>query len=131
MSRVLESFKVGCTVAIFYPLAHAFLDGTVGVRVEEIDKVLILPLSLSEVLAMNKQVVEFVNRDSKPRKCHGCGEVKDKLDKCAQCGLFHYCNRTNGWGSHKKYCKPLKDQNVRKMVLLDYTTMEGGQVSFR
>lgn len=110
---------------------------------------------------MNEQAVEFVDRNCAARKCHGCGEVKDKLDKCARCELFHYCNRvshlilrtkgallyalikhaeyllmslkecqTKGWDNHKKYCKVLKDENVKKMLLLDYNTFTGGQVSF-
>ncbi|KAJ8127003.1 hypothetical protein O1611_g6634 [Lasiodiplodia mahajangana] len=41
MPRLLEGFKVGYTIAIFYPIGHMFLDGTVGVRVEQTDKVLV------------------------------------------------------------------------------------------
>ncbi|KAI1168064.1 hypothetical protein F5B18DRAFT_600129 [Nemania serpens] len=133
MPRLLEGFKVGYTIAIFYPVGHVFLDRTAGFRVEKTEKVLIIPLRLRDVLVMNEQAVEFVDRNCAARKCHGCGEVKDKLDKCARCELFHYCNRecqTKGWDNHKKYCKVLKDENVKKMLLLDYNTFTGGQVSF-
>lgn len=41
MPRLLKDFKVGNTIAIFYPLVHNFLDGSLGVRVEESDEVLV------------------------------------------------------------------------------------------
>lgn len=41
MPRILENFKVGNTIAIFYALVHGFLDGSTGVRVEDSDKVLV------------------------------------------------------------------------------------------
>ncbi|GAP88519.1 putative set domain protein [Rosellinia necatrix] len=133
MARLLKGFRVGHTVAIYYPVGHQFLDASRGVRVEDTDKILIMPLSLDNALAMNEQAVEFVNRDATPRKCHGCGEAKQELDKCARCALFHYCNRecqTKGWDSHKKYCKALKDENIKKMLLFDHDNLNGSQISF-
>ncbi|KAI8624396.1 hypothetical protein F5Y19DRAFT_318158 [Xylariaceae sp. FL1651] len=135
MPRLLAGFKVGNTIAIFYALGHAFLDGSVGVRVEDADEVVIMPLNLHHALAMNKQAIESVNRDGTPRKCHGCGEVKDNLNKCGRCGLFHYCNRNcqeKGWNdkAHKKFCKVLKDENVKTMLSMDYTNYGGGGISF-
>lgn len=41
MPRLLKHFKVGNTIAIFYPLVHFFLDGSIGVRVEESDEVIV------------------------------------------------------------------------------------------
>lgn len=53
----------------------------------------IMPLKMSEVVAMNKEVVKYTPADDDaPRKCHGCNEVKEKLGKCGGCGLFFYCN---------------------------------------
>ncbi|KAI1149017.1 hypothetical protein F4825DRAFT_464445 [Nemania diffusa] len=130
MPRLQSGFKVGHTIAIFYPVSHGFLDGSVGIRVETPDKVLIIPLQLNDVLAMNKEVIEFVNRDGTPRKCHGCGQTRDRFDKCGRCEMFYYCNRVKGWDTHKRYCRSLKDKNVKKMLLLDYTTIDNGAVSF-
>lgn len=41
MPRLLKDFKVGNTIAIFEAEVHVFLDGTLGVRVEESDEVLV------------------------------------------------------------------------------------------
>lgn len=41
MPRLLKDFKVHYTIAIFYPVSHGFLDGTVGFRVEKTDKVMV------------------------------------------------------------------------------------------
>lgn len=134
MRRILKNFKVGNTVAIFYAVGHLFLDQTLGVRVEETDKVLVMPIPLKDALSMNKQTSEFVKRDAMPLKCHGCDEVRDNLDKCGRCALFHYCNREcqmKGWDSHKQYCKVLKDENVKKLLLLDYDIVGHNQISFR
>ncbi|KAI1180095.1 hypothetical protein F4777DRAFT_530936 [Nemania sp. FL0916] len=136
MSRILKNFRLGCTIAIFYPVhqVHEVVHRVIGVLIREPDKVLTIPLSLKNALAMNKQAIEFVNRDGTPLKCHGCNEIKTGLGKCARCELFCYCDRecqAEGWDDHKKYCKALKDKNIRKMLLLDYATRANGPVSFR
>ena len=41
MPRILKNFKAGNTIAIMYALGHGFLDGTIGVRVEETDDALV------------------------------------------------------------------------------------------
>ncbi|KAI0424549.1 hypothetical protein F5Y09DRAFT_324120 [Xylaria sp. FL1042] len=133
MPRILERFKAGYTVVLFNAFGHYFLDGSIGVRVEGSRQCMIIPLKLRDVISMNRQSIEFVNRDGTPRKCHGCGKAKENLSKCARCALFHYCNREcqmNGWADHKKFCKVLNDENVKKMLLLDYDNADDGLVSF-
>ncbi|KAI1767765.1 hypothetical protein GGR53DRAFT_480560 [Hypoxylon sp. FL1150] len=135
MPRLLENFKVGNTIAVFYPLVHNFLDGRIGVRVEETDEVLIIPLGISDVIKMNEQVIEYTPGKGNPRKCHGCDEVKQGLNMCASCTIFYYCNKdcqTKAWceKDHKKHCKVLKDENIRYMNFLKYSSY-AGSVSFR
>ncbi|OTB15756.1 hypothetical protein K445DRAFT_101230 [Daldinia sp. EC12] len=93
MPRLLKNFKVGNTIAIFYPVVHQFLDGTMGVRVEDTDEVSIIPLGLGDVLKMNDQVVQFTVTEATLRRCHGCGALKGKLNACGKCKLFHYCDK--------------------------------------
>ncbi|KAI1104093.1 hypothetical protein F4804DRAFT_308215 [Jackrogersella minutella] len=125
MPRILKNFKVGNTIAIFYPLIHGFLDGTIGCRIEDSDEVLILPLKLAEVFAMNKEIVKYTPTDGAPRKCQSCGEEKENLLKCGRCASAYYCNKdcqATGWNenNHKKFCKVLKDKNVDWMQFLNY-----------
>ncbi|KAI1194060.1 hypothetical protein F5X97DRAFT_327899 [Nemania serpens] len=80
MPRLLKDFKVGYTIAIFYPVSHGFLDGTVGFRVEKTDKVLVIPLGLRNVLAMNEQAIEFVDWNCAPRmSSHRMGHAQEVL----------------------------------------------------
>lgn len=41
MQRVMENYRVGNTIAILWPLVHQFMDGSVGIRVEEPREVLV------------------------------------------------------------------------------------------
>ncbi|KAL7628303.1 hypothetical protein AAE478_002503 [Parahypoxylon ruwenzoriense] len=135
MPRLLQRFKVGNTIAIFYPLVHLFLDGSTGTRIEESDEVLIIPLKLKDVIEMNKQVVKYAPTDNSPPKCHGCDEVKENPEKCGGCKMFSYCDKEcqlKAWKEkeHNKYCKVLADENVRYMNFLKYDTYNGS-VSFK
>ncbi|KAI1415443.1 hypothetical protein F5Y13DRAFT_156025 [Hypoxylon sp. FL1857] len=134
MPRLLKDFKAGNTIAIFYPLIHAFIDGTTGVRVEDSDEVLIIPLKLKDVIKMNEEVIKYTPVGGTLRRCHGCDDAKDSLNKCGGCTLFYYCDKdcqSKAWNekSHKKFCKALKKKSIRDMHFLKYETYEGS-VSF-
>ncbi|KAI1467719.1 uncharacterized protein F4812DRAFT_459823 [Daldinia caldariorum] len=134
MPRLLKHFKVGNTIVIFYPSIHYFLDGSIGVRVEDTGKIQIIPLSFKEVLEMNKQVIQYIVAEGTQRKCHGCDSLKENLNGCGRCTLFHYCNKdcqTKAWSEkdHKKLCKVLSREDVRRMHFLKYGTYDGA-ISF-
>ncbi|KAI1422028.1 hypothetical protein F5Y12DRAFT_800153 [Xylaria sp. FL1777] len=133
MPRILEHFTPGNTIVLFYAPTHVFEDKSINIRLNSSRESMIIPLELSDAITMNKQAVEFVNRDGTSRKCHGCGEVKANLDKCGRCMLFHYCNQEcqrKGWDEHKKFCKILKNENVKKMLALDYADISDGPIHF-
>ncbi|KAI0834412.1 hypothetical protein F5Y06DRAFT_279199 [Hypoxylon sp. FL0890] len=130
MPRLLKHFKVGNTIAIFYPLIHYFLDGTTGFRVDDSGKALIMPLKLKDVIKMNEEVIKYTPVQGTQRKCHGCDKSTENLNKCGGCTLFYYCNKDcqiKAWNEkdHKKFCKALKQKNVRDMHFLKYETYEG------
>lgn len=50
---------------------------------------------MSEVIAMNREVIRYTPVDGAARKCHNCGEAKEGLEKCGGCTLFFYCNRVS------------------------------------
>ncbi|KAI2780521.1 hypothetical protein F4815DRAFT_117503 [Daldinia loculata] len=135
MPRLLKDFKVGNTIAIFYPLVHRFLDGSVGVRIEDSDEVLIIPLGFKDVIKMNEQVLKYTVAEGTQRKCHGCDDVKVNVNACARCTLFCYCNRdcqAKAWSEkeHKKFCKTLSRKDIKLMHFLKYETYDGS-ISFK
>ncbi|KAI2611901.1 hypothetical protein GGR54DRAFT_643143 [Hypoxylon sp. NC1633] len=128
MPRLLKNFKVGNTIAIFYAVAHQFLDGTTGVRVEDSDK--IIPLNLGDTMKMNQDVIDYTPAEGHPPKCHACDETKASLDICSRCTLFRYCDKdcqTKAWKEkgHQKFCKVLKDKNIKYMNFLNYGHYNG------
>ncbi|KAI0886490.1 uncharacterized protein GGS22DRAFT_114170 [Annulohypoxylon maeteangense] len=130
MPRLMKDFKVGNTIAIFYPLVHVFPDRTLGIRVEESDEVIIIPLKLSEVFEMNKEAIKYTPADGAPLRCHSCDETRDKLLRCVRCESAYYCNKecqATGWNEnkHKRFCKALKEKNVKRMQFLDYGHFNG------
>ncbi|KAI0844401.1 hypothetical protein F5Y00DRAFT_199390 [Daldinia vernicosa] len=134
MPRLLKNFKVGNTIAIFYPLVHQFLDGSIGVRIEDSDEVLIIPLGFKDVIKMNEQVLKYAVGEGTQRKCHGCDDVKENLNTCARCALFNYCDKdcqTKAWTEkeHKKFCKTLSREDIKLMHFLKYETYDAS-ISF-
>ncbi|KAI0798901.1 hypothetical protein GGR55DRAFT_671455 [Xylaria sp. FL0064] len=122
-------------VDLFHLLACVRCTELVSLRIlMRCDNTQIMPLKLRDAITMDWQAKEFANRDGTPRRCHGCGsKAKADLSKCGRCALFCYCNRdcqTNGWQDHKKFCKVLKDENVKKVLMLDFENTDDGVISF-
>ncbi|KAI2637383.1 hypothetical protein GGS21DRAFT_549457 [Xylaria nigripes] len=127
--RLFKDMRPGNSLAIFFPFSAFEEDGfTVGIDVLAAN-VIIFPLPLKEALAMNDEAIQFLKRDTSPRKCHGCG-VKPREEalfrlfgRCGACNLFSYCSRDcqlNAWSSHKKFCKVLRVPEVKRMLLMNY-----------
>ncbi|KAK9419309.1 putative SIMPL domain-containing protein [Seiridium unicorne] len=65
---------------------------------------------------MNEDVIAHATVTDGKRKCHGCGEMKEGLNKCGRRAMVCYCGKEcqiKGWSEkdHKAYCKVLKDPN--------------------
>lgn len=88
-----SDFHQGHTVAILYPHQHGFLDLSVGIRQEEITRVQVIPLSLSDVFALSDRVQDHNRLVDGKYECHACGARKESLMKCGKCSLFRYCNK--------------------------------------
>ncbi|KAJ1568198.1 hypothetical protein HK405_003303 [Cladochytrium tenue] len=76
LARAIAHLRPGNTLVVFYAMRHLFLDGTIGLRIEDSEHVMTLPLSLDEVFEMNRQVVELSLADetaTPTHRCHYCG----------------------------------------------------------
>ncbi|KAJ6481278.1 hypothetical protein C8R47DRAFT_1135252 [Mycena vitilis] len=107
----------GYTMCIMYAVKHLFLDGQIGVRVDNESTVTILPCSLAEVRSIGDKMSNNNGR------CNVCGASATL--KCARCKLF-YCNKScqlKDWkGTHKTECKVV--QQIVKWEALDWNTVE-------
>lgn len=88
-----SDFRQGHTVAILYPHQHGFLDFSVGIRQEEITRVQVIPLSLSDLFALSDRVQDHKRLVDGKHECHACGARKESLVKCGKCSLFRYCDK--------------------------------------
>ncbi|KAF7978661.1 hypothetical protein HWV62_45184 [Athelia sp. TMB] len=102
--------RKGDTFVALYAMQHNFSDGTVGIRVNEGDRVKILPYSMDELL----QASDAIFDPERLEKCSVCGAKKDELEMkelgtCNGCKVPCYCGeqcQSKDWlGPHQNLCK--------------------------
>ena len=91
----LQDFEKGNTVAILYPHRHKYLDGAMGIKLVALKHILPIPLSLSNLFALNDKVQAQNTPVDGKYACHTCGVRKEtnQIQKCGKCGLFWYCDK--------------------------------------
>ncbi|KAI8276440.1 hypothetical protein K4K60_007699, partial [Colletotrichum sp. SAR11_57] len=104
---------------------HDFLDGTQGVRVEDVITCRVFPVKLAGLFRINSDLCAYTGPLGTLKKCHSCGKEDPSVVKCGRCGLYYYCNKTLEWNQkgHKEACRALKDPNLR--ALFKITVGEG------
>lgn len=118
--------KVGHTICIRYAEQHAFLDGSRGVRVEDIKFVKVIKTNLDALFDMANIRIRALRQDD----CWHCDKRKaelpeQKLLKCGRCKYVRYCGKecqTADWGQHKKHCKFIPD--YLELTNLDFPHFE-------
>ncbi|CAG8973125.1 hypothetical protein HYALB_00007602 [Hymenoscyphus albidus] len=130
-NEVASSLKIGHTMAVLDAKRRQFMDGQIGIRLENHKIIKIFPLSLHKLLTMNDEIQKFStpNVDG-TRNCHGCGRKANSLQKCGKCLSFWYCGKDcqmTGWNAkgHKSICKLLEDPDLRRLFFFDWDTHEG------
>ncbi|KAE9994730.1 hypothetical protein Vi05172_g8266 [Venturia inaequalis] len=114
--------KKGYTVAVLNAQRHVFIFGDPGIRHEDADMLRIFPCSLAKFHALHSQAQEFSEEsEGGARTCHGCGRTGLSLQKCAKCFSYWYCDKACqevGWKEkgHRGDCKPLQDEELRKLL---------------
>lgn len=111
-----KKLKRGHTLAMIGASQHEFLDGSMGVRVEDMDTVSVIPASLKALQELGPEEEKYsVARPITQWKCHGCDASKppDQMSRCGRCKIYAYCSKecqTKGWTerNHKTICKVLR-----------------------
>ena len=107
-----KTLRNGHTICVMYAHKHQFLDLTIGLRIEELNTVKVIPCCLNDLLALSKYYAQSSDA------CWGCGK-DDKgtgsgrgchsLKKCGACKIARYCDRkcqTKDWTErHRVWCK--------------------------
>ncbi|KAJ6581962.1 hypothetical protein B0H19DRAFT_1252118 [Mycena capillaripes] len=114
---IAERCKNGYTMCVMYAEQHNFVDGQIGVRVENERTVKILPCSLKGLFHIR---AKMTNNNG---VCNVCGSTATL--KCSRCRLF-YCGKTcqlKDWnGAHKTECKVV--QQIVKWGAFDWDHFE-------
>ncbi len=133
------ALKKGHTLCVLFAMEHIFRDKKVGLRIEDLDEVKVIPCGLDDVFDLGRQY--FENKDS----CWGCGynptlpssakasdgPIQDgrptptvKLLKCTRCTTALYCNKdcqTRDWKArHRVWCKAIP--TFLEVAAINYAT---------
>ena len=106
--------KPGATLAVMYAHKKQMLDGSVGIRQEE----------LFTVYVFNARIEVLMEESSKVliRRCYECS-AEENLLQCGGCKIALYCSKDHqalSWkNSHKNLCKQFK---VLKQLMNRITT---------
>ena len=117
----LQMLKRGHTICVMQAQQHYFLDMSIGLRIECLDTVKVIPCGLSDLFALSKQYSQTTN------SCWGCGKTasdeRSSLKKCVACKLACYCDKqcqTKDWKErHKVWCKAIPE--FLKLTKIDYS----------
>ncbi|POS79241.1 hypothetical protein DHEL01_v202364 [Diaporthe helianthi] len=91
-----KKLKRGRTLAIIDAAQHGFLDGTMGVRVEDMNIVKVVPASLKALREVGPEDEEYSVAGSATQwKCHGCDASKPaaQMSRCGRCKVYAYCSK--------------------------------------
>lgn len=83
----------GYTLVVTYAEKHYFMDGKVGIKLEEGSSFNVLPHSMADLMAANDAVFE----EDRKEKCASCGAKGggkgDSLKMCSICKVTFYCGK--------------------------------------
>ena len=116
-----QMLKRGHTICVVQAQQHYFLDMNIGLRIEYLDTVKVIPCGLDDLFALSKHYSQNAN------SCWGCGKTpsdeESSLKKCAVCKLACYCDKqcqTKDWKErHRVWCKAVPE--FLKLTKIDYS----------
>ncbi|VDC08015.1 unnamed protein product [Peniophora sp. CBMAI 1063] len=115
-----KNYAVGNTMAVLYANRHCFMDGTEGLRIEELPIMKVIPCALETLLNVDPEVATTATL------CKRCGTDNGKLLVCANCKI-KYCSqwkcRHADWKAHKAECAAIG--LVREWRHRDWSQFDG------
>ena len=127
-----KTLKTGRTILVTNGQKHNFMDGSIGLRIEQLDAVSVVPCSMSDLMLLSNDYHE-----KKDTKCWCCGSDEDttaatpvssasgadaELKRCAACLVARYCSKEcqkKDWKEgHKRGCKAVPI--FKKLISIDY-----------
>ena len=133
-----KTLKNGSTILVTNGLKHTFFDDSIGLRIEHLDTVSVVPCSMSELQQLSKLYHERKNVkcwwcDPSPSTTTSAEHVAmaiEGLKRCAACRTACYCSKDcqeKHWKKeHKRSCKavPL----FHKLAAIDYTKYDNSSL---
>ena len=140
-----NSLVKGHTLCVLYGQKHHFLDGTVGLRIEYLDDVKVIPASLSTLLEISDAAPFGQEKQS---QCWTCGQIEEtrddgksgrkvtstesqssqgttRLKKCGSCKVAKYCSKQcqkNDWKLHKIHCALMPE--FQSLISINYDNFD-------
>lgn len=113
-----KTLKKGHTICVMMAQKHHFLDMSIGLRIEDLDTVKVIPCAIDELFALSTFCSKLKN------VCWGCDVAVTVNDKrCSACRTAVYCSKecqVKDWKDrHRKWCKVLPE--FLKMTKIDYS----------
>ncbi len=123
-----KTLKKGHTVCVIQAQQHHFLDLSLGLRIENLDTIRVIPCALDDLFTLSTFYFERKNT------CWACGKkatadtkeaaIAIELKKCAACHTAQYCCKdcqVKDWKErHRRWCKAMPE--FLKLTKIDYTT---------
>ncbi|KZV60403.1 hypothetical protein PENSPDRAFT_644311 [Peniophora sp. CONT] len=99
-----KDFRVGRTVVLYYAEKRQFVDGQVGIRIEEMSRAKAIPCTLDTLMKADSEAAAASS------SCAKCDKSSTTLSSCSACKT-RYCSRdcqVSAWKAHKPQCAVLK-----------------------
>lgn len=117
------TLKEGHTVAVMLAESHFFADGSIGIRLENLDTITVIKCNLEDLLKMSECYAKRGGKKCWNEECKEEMYDPKSLMKCESCKCALYCDKKcqlADWKKrHRRWCKALP--KFMKLASLDYS----------
>ena len=125
-----KTLRKGHTICIMLAQRRHFLDRSIGIRIEHLDRVRVMPCALNDLFAIST----FYSQSDHHKTCWMCkktntsddeGAVAVDMKKCASCCIAQYCCKecqVKDWKErHRRWCKALPEFLKLTKILIEWS----------
>ena len=91
-----DDLREDYTLAILYPEKKTFMDGTQGIREENLDFCFVFKANLDDLREEAQKLLndfDGKSKDAYESSCFTCGVKKVSMNQCSKCKLAKYCSK--------------------------------------